>query len=104
MTIRDHLRRKKARYLIIGALCLVATFSLIATHGITRQADYSHAGMALLLGYLACVLLSQGIACPRCRGTVGGYTSWFNLRLGRKHQRTNFCAHCGVNFDEPVAP
>lgn len=71
MTIRDHLRRKKARYLVIGALCLVATFSLITTHGITRQADYSHAAMALLLGYLACILLSQGIACPRCRGDGG---------------------------------
>ena len=76
MTIRDHLRKKKARYLVIGALCLVATFSLIATHGITRQADYSHAGMALLLGYLACVLLSQGIACPRCRGR------WVATRAG----------------------
>lgn len=104
MTIRDHLRRKKARYLVIGTLCLVAAFLLIVTHEITGHADYSYVGMAFVLGYVACVVLSRSIACPRCAGMVGGHTSWLNLRLGRKHQRTNFCAHCGVNFDEPVAP
>lgn len=104
MTIRDYLRKRKARYLGIGVACLVATFALIVTHQVTQHAIYSHAALALMLGYLACVVLSRSIRCPRCKDAVGGYTSWLNLRTTGFTRRMSYCACCGVGFDEPVIP
>lgn len=103
MTIRDHLRKRKARYLWIGVACLVTAFALIVTYEITDRNIYSHMALALLLAYMACIVLSPSIACPRCRSAVGGYTSWLNLRTNAVVRRINFCAHCGVDFDAPVA-
>ena len=104
MTIRDYLRRQKARYLGIGTACLVCAAGLILAHGITGRALYSAAALAFVLGYMACVVLSRSIVCPRCRSAVGGYTSWLNLRTSGVFRRMNYCAACGTRFDEPLTP
>ncbi|SDR03450.1 hypothetical protein SAMN05428982_2987 [Pseudoxanthomonas sp. CF385] len=104
MTIRDYLRQRKARYLGIGTACLVFAAGSILAHGISGHAVYSFAGFAFVFGYLACVVLSRSIACPRCKTPVGGYTTWLNLRPSGFFRRTNYCAGCGANFDEPVTP
>lgn len=104
MTIRDYLRQKKARYLGIGTACLVLAAGLILAHGVAGRALYSAAAWVFVLGYLACVVLSRSIACPRCKSAVGGYTSWLNLRTSGAGRRMNYCAACGTRFDEPLTP
>lgn len=104
MTIRDYLRQRKARYLGIGIACLLFAGGFILAHGFSGQAAYSAAAMVLLLGYLACVILSRCIACPRCKSPVGDYTTWLNLRPSGFLRRINYCAGCGTSFDEPVIP
>lgn len=104
MTIRDYLRERKARYLGIGTACLVLAAGLTLAHGIWGHAIYSAAALVFVLGYMACVVLSRSIACPRCKSAVGGYTSWLNLRTFGFVRRMNYCAGCGTSFDEPVIP
>ncbi|KAF1724194.1 MAG: hypothetical protein MK141_09605 [Pseudoxanthomonas sp.] len=102
MTIRDYLRRQKARYLGIGTSCLVLAAGLILAHGMSAWAVYSAAAFVFILGYLTCLVLSRSIACPRCKSAVGGYTTWLNLRTSGSVRRMNYCAGCGTSFDEPV--
>ena len=104
MTIRDYLRRQKARYLGIGTACLVCAAGLILAHGVTGRVLCSATAWVFVLGYMACVVLSRSIACPRCRSAVGGYTSWLNLRTSGVFRRMNYCAACGTRFDEPLTP
>ena len=104
MTIRDYLRQKKARYLGIGTACLVLAAGLVLAHGVAGRALYSTAAWVFVLGYLACVVLSRSIACPRCKSAVGGYASWLNLRTSGAVRRMNYCAACGTRFDEPLTP
>ena len=104
MTIRDYLRQRKARYLGIGTACLVLAAGLTLAHGIWGHAIYSAAALVFVLGYVACVVLSRSIACPRCKSAVGGYTTWLSLRPSGSFRRTNYCAGCGTSFDEPVIP
>lgn len=104
MTIRDYLRQRKARYLAIGTACLVLAAGSILAHGILGHAAYSTAAFGFVFGYMACVVLSRSLACPRCEGTVGGYTTWLNLRPSSFFRRMNYCGGCGANFDEPVTP
>jgi len=104
VTIRDYLRQKKARYLGIGTACLVLAAGLVLAHGVAGRALYSTAAWVFVLGYLACVVLSRSIACPRCKSAVGGYASWLNLRTSGAVRRMNYCAACGTRFDEPLTP
>jgi len=104
MTIRDYLRRRKARYLGIGIACLVFAGGSILAYGISGHAAYSTAGLGFVFGYLACVVLSRSLACPRCRSNVGSYATWLNLRPSGFFRRMNHCPGCGTSFDEPVTP
>lgn len=104
MTIREYVRIRKARYLVVGAASLVLAMALGMTGSLLGDPRYSYALLVLLPVVLTCTVLSRSLRCPRCRGDVGSYTSLIRLRGAPFVCRTDFCAYCGVSFDEPVTP
>ena len=105
MTIRDHLTKRKSRFVYWSIASFLALFiSLIAGEALDSPPLLVLA-MASLLSYLVSVAFYQyRVRCPRCGGNVGRHTNYFGVRKTLLYDTVNYCPFCGIHLDQPVEP
>jgi hypothetical protein len=100
MTIRSFLTSRFRKLVFLLILCWFAG----AGAGFAASARLAPQWLALVpfTGFAVTALLVLfWIRCPRCGSPLGQNVGFLNSRDRFYQKRVNFCAHCGVNFDEP---
>ena len=99
MTIRSFLASRFRKLMLLGVLAWFAC----AAAGIGVSAGLLAHWVAFIpfAAFFAVVLLMLlWIRCPRCGGRLGQNAANLNGKDRFYQRRVNFCAYCGVNFDE----
>lgn len=102
MTIRMFLASRFRKLMLFGVLAWFA----FAGAGIAASSRLVPQWLPFVpfVGFAAVVLLVLlWIRCPRCGSPVGQNVGALNGKDRFYRKRVNFCAHCGVSFDEACA-
>ena len=99
MTIRDHIARRKLKFLILAIaswLGFGASMPFAAESG-----GFPALSFLFFAGFGAAVLgIMLFLKCPRCRGPLGATNATIKMDNLLFTRRMNYCPYCGVSLDE----
>jgi hypothetical protein len=107
-TYRDEIQRRArpVRWIGIGiAVAVVVFVAVLRSSGGQLPRDIVQmAGLGfvvvLVMARLANRELRRRVLCPKCKGSLGYFTS--ALQDSKQGKRIKFCPHCAVDLDDPM--
>jgi uncharacterized membrane protein YesL len=103
-SIREYLKRQKKRWLLANLMLFAY---LLLAGPITFKLYPSSAWPEILWITVALAILVLQIVTPyliRCPRCLASFNVQLSLNEKRSASATNYCPHCGVQVDSPLAP